>query len=150
MKVKAGRATVLGRTRDDERKLLSFKLAAGRALQHREAGLSGARDGKWCRKFRGIYRLRRHTGDVLAASRTGGEVNGGRSLRAFEAVAAQPAGRLQRTVETNRHSTPALRFRSGFRCAAGAEASRAGSSRDVAHSVFGSVFFSSFSTISVI
>ena len=92
-----------GKNTVTEGKLLFFKFAARRALQHREACLSGARDGKWRGKFRGIYGRGGDPMHGLPASRAG------RQLRRFglgamlEAFAAQAAGRRDRGVGVERH-----------------------------------------------
>src|SRR5439155_11825472 len=97
---KAGSA---GKNTVRERKLLSFKFAARCAFQHAEAGLSGARDGKRCRKFRGIYPRGRHAPDGQSTGRTLGEVRRAGRLRMLETLAAEAAGRSDRGVGAKRH-----------------------------------------------
>ena len=87
----------------EERKLLFFELTGRSAFQHGEARLSGARDGKWRRKFRGIYRGDRDAANGLAAGGAGGEVGRTGGLAMLEAVAAQAAGRRKRGVGAERH-----------------------------------------------
>ena len=84
-------------------KLLFFKLTGRDSFEDGEARLSGARDGKWCRKFRRIYRVDGIGTDRLAAGRASGERRCVGGLPVLESLAEQAAGERRGAVETERH-----------------------------------------------
>ncbi len=99
-----GRSTgIEAKNTGEEEKLLSFIFAPGGALEHAEAGLSGARDGKWRGKFRRIYAQDRNATHRLSAPGAGCEFRGPRRGQMLEAIAAKPARRDEGGVELQRH-----------------------------------------------
>ena len=103
IKVGAEEAGLAGKNTVGERKLLFFELTGRRAFQNCEARLSGARDGKWCGKFRGIYNLCRDPADGLPARGARLEFRRLRRRAVLEPIAAQAAGSGERGVGVERH-----------------------------------------------
>ena len=86
-------------------KLLFFELTGRDSFEDGEARLSGARDGKWGGKFRGIYGLGSYSPHVLATGRAGGQLClFGRSAM-LKTAAAQAAGFRDRLVGVKGHRT---------------------------------------------